>query len=116
MNELERLQKLMIAFRDERDWAQYHNLKDLAVALSLEAAEVLELFLWKQGDGVATVAQEKRQELQDELADTMAVLLLMAHEAGINLSEAFEAKLEKTKAKYPVEKAKGKSTKYTDLV
>ncbi|MBL4833597.1 MAG: nucleotide pyrophosphohydrolase [Pseudomonas sp.] len=116
MSELKLLTEKVLAFRDERDWKQFHNSKDLALSLVLEATEVLEIFQWKQGmadiDGVAT---ERKQDLADELADVFCYTLLMANDLGIDLGKALEAKIEKNNAKYPVDKAKGSDKKYTEL-
>lgn len=101
-------------FRDDRDWRQFHLPKDLAVGLSLEAAEVLEHFLWKNGDAVtAHLEGGGKAELRKELADVMIYLLFMAHDLGIDLEQAVLDKLEENARKYPVEKAKGRSEKYT---
>lgn len=116
MSEIKLLTEKVLAFRDERDWKQFHNSKDLALSLVLEATEVLEIFQWKQDkaaiDGVAT---ERKQDLADELADVFCYTLLMANHLGIDLSKALEAKIEKNDAKYPVDKAKGSDKKYTEL-
>jgi NTP pyrophosphatase (non-canonical NTP hydrolase) len=105
----------IVAFRDERDWKQFHNAKDLALSLSLEAAEVLELYQWKTGAAIEAVATERRQELADELADVLYYTLLMAHDQGIDLETALQEKLKRNAEKYPVDKAKGSSKKYTEL-
>ncbi|PKM04662.1 MAG: nucleotide pyrophosphohydrolase [Gammaproteobacteria bacterium HGW-Gammaproteobacteria-6] len=116
MSEIKLLTEQVLAFRDERDWKQFHNSKDLALSLVLEATEVLEIFQWKQDmadiDGVAT---ERKQDLADELADVFCYTLLMANDLGIDLGKALEAKIEKNNAKYPVDKAKGSDKKYTEL-
>jgi NTP pyrophosphatase (non-canonical NTP hydrolase) len=105
----------IVAFRDERDWKQFHNAKDLALSLSLEAAEVLELYQWKTGAAIDAVVTERRQELADELADVLYYTLLMAHDQGIDLETALLEKLKRNAEKYPVDKAKGSSKKYTEL-
>lgn len=105
----------IVAFRDERDWQQFHNPKDLALSLSLEAAEVLELYQWKTGAAIEAVATERRQDLADELADVLYYTLLMAHDQGIDLAAALTDKLRRNAEKYPVDKAKGSSKKYTEL-
>lgn len=97
------------AFRDERDWKQFHSLKNLAISLQLEAAEVLEIFQWRPE---AEVPDD--QVLKRELADVLYWVLLMAHDAGIDLASAFEEKMQENAAKYPVDKAKGSSAKYTE--
>ncbi|MFZ5723405.1 MAG: nucleotide pyrophosphohydrolase [Pseudomonadota bacterium] len=115
MSQLKALTERIVAFRDERDWQQFHNPKDLALSLSLEASEVLELFQWKNGDDIETAAREKHAELADELADVLYYTLLMAHDRRIDLEQALIAKLKRNAEKYPVDKAKGSSRKYTEL-
>jgi len=115
MSQLKSLTERIVAFRDERDWKQFHNPKDLALSLSLEAAEVLELYQWKTGDGIDAVARDRKGQLADELADVLYYTLLMAHDAGIDLEPALIDKLRRNAEKYPVEKAKGSSKKYTEL-
>ncbi|MCB9638491.1 MAG: nucleotide pyrophosphohydrolase [Myxococcales bacterium] len=109
MSDIEVLTKAILAFRDERDWAQYHTGKDLAMSLNVEAGELLELFLWKKGDDVDLPA------LKDELADVVYGALLLAAHYGLDVPEIVLEKLEKNKKKYPVEKAKGRSEKYSKL-
>ncbi len=101
-----------LSFLEERDWAQFSDLKNRAIDLSVEASEVLELFLWTKDN---TLQEGKEEDLADELADVYYALLLLAHDAKIDLNTALERKLEKSKIKYPIEKAKGNSKKYTDL-
>jgi len=103
------------AFRDERDWAQFHNPKDMAAALAIEAAELQEIFLWRTGEEITATAEKKKTEIEDEVADIAVYLLEFADNQGIDIEAAILAKLEKNAAKYPVEKAKGSSAKYTDL-
>lgn len=102
-------------FRDERDWMQFHNLKDLSAALAIEAAELQELFLWKTGPEIEAVAETKKERLAEEVADVAIFLLELADILDINLAQAIEQKLEKNAENYPVEKAKGQSNKYTEL-
>lgn len=109
MSDLEELIQKWIAFRDERDWAQFHNPKDLALGLSIEAAELNELFLWKKPEE-ADVAK-----VREELADVFGFALLMAHHYGFDIPEIIEEKMAKNAAKYPVEKSKGSNKKYTEL-
>lgn len=115
MSQLKAITEHVLAFRDERDWRQFHNPKDLALSLTLEAAEVLELYQWKTGDEIAAVSRDRHSDISDELADVFYYTLLMAHDEGIDLERALLDKLKKSAAKYPVEKAKGSSKKYTDL-
>jgi len=99
-------------FLEERDWAQFSDLKNRAINLSVEVSEVLELFLWTKDN---TLQKGKEEDLADELADVYYALLLLAHDAKIDLNAALKKKLEKSKIKYPIEKAKGNSKKYTEL-
>jgi dCTP diphosphatase len=109
------LQERIRAFRDERDWMQFHNHKDMAAALAIEASELQELFLWKNSGEVEEVAATRQERLREELADVAVYLLELADNLGINLSEAILSKLAKNALKYPVEKAKGSNAKYTEL-
>lgn len=101
--------KKIIEFRNERDWEQFHNSKDLAIALNIETSELLELFLWKGNEDV------KIDKLKEELADVFMYALLLAEKHQLNLEEIIETKLELNKKKYPVEKAKGTAKKYNEL-
>jgi NTP pyrophosphatase (non-canonical NTP hydrolase) len=103
-------------FNLERDWDQFHNAKDLAIDISLEAAELLEHFIYKNNDEVEELMQSaKREEIEDELADVLWGVVMFAEKYKIDLSEAFERKMEKTAKKYPIEKARGSNKKYTEL-
>ena len=115
MENIDKLTKKIIAFRDARDWKQFHNPKDLAVSLSIEASEVLEHFQWKSEKEIKAYVKNNKEEIGGELADVFNYLLIMAHDLGIDLVEAEEKKIEKNESKYPVEKAKGKHTKYNKL-
>lgn len=115
MSDLKDLTEKIIRFRDERDWLQFHNPKDMALSLCLEAAEVLEHFQWKNAAEVDAYAAQNREALADELADVSCYLFELAHNLGIDLGQAIEAKLAKNALKYPVEKAKGRITKYNKL-
>jgi NTP pyrophosphatase (non-canonical NTP hydrolase) len=112
---LPELAKLAIAFRDERDWKQFHNPKDMALSLVLESAELLELMQWKNGPELKEHLARNREKLAEELSDVLFWVLAMSHDHGIDLGEAFKQKLIENAKKYPVEKAKGVSTKYTEL-
>lgn len=109
---MQELTSKVIQFREERNWRQFHNAKDLAISLSLEASELLELFQWKENDKVVT---ENLEGVKDELADVLYYVLLMSHDLGIDIEEALESKLIKNERKYPIEKAYGSSKKYTEL-
>lgn len=102
-------------FRDERDWMQFHNPKDLAAALSIEASELLEQFLWKTPSECEQRIAEKREAIEDEVADIAVYLFEFADNLGIDLVDAMERKMAKNAAKYPVEKAKGSNAKYSEL-
>ncbi|MBI5276337.1 MAG: nucleotide pyrophosphohydrolase [Burkholderiales bacterium] len=115
MSELHALADEVIAFRDERDWKQFHNPKDVAISLLLEASELVELFQWKQGDEIAQVVAGDKARVAEELADVFYYTLLMSRDLGIDLAEALRSKLVSNAQKYPADKAKGKSSKYTEL-
>ena len=115
MTSLEDLQKKIIAFRDARDWKQFHTPKDLATGLMLEAGEVAEHFLWKDEAEIAEYLKTHKEEIADEMGDVLNYLLIMANDFGIDLADATSKKIDKTALKYPVEKAKGRHTKYTEL-
>lgn len=115
MSDLEKLQKKVIAFRDARDWKQFHNPKDLTLSLVLEVSELLEHFQWKNTDEFQKHLASSRQEVSDEIADIFNYLLLISYELEIDLADALRQKLAKNDAKYPVEKAKGNHKKYTEL-
>jgi dCTP diphosphatase len=114
VNTLAALTAEVLRFRDARDWSQFHNAKDVALSLALEAAEVLELFQWKT-DPESIAAAAKQPALAEELADVLYWTLLMAHDHKVDLSHALVEKLRQNDAKYPVEKAKGLAKKYTEL-
>ena len=115
MSEIEKITKKIKKFRDERDWMQFHNHKDVALSLVLEAAEVLEHFQWKKPGEVEAHGKACKDEIADELADVAMYLFELADNLSIDLPKAIEVKLAKNAQKYPVEKAKGKHTKYDKL-
>jgi NTP pyrophosphatase (non-canonical NTP hydrolase) len=115
MSEIEELQQKIVAFRDERDWKQFHNPKDLAISLLLEASELLEHFQWKSVEEMKQHVKDNKTEVSEELADVYYWVLLMAHDLGINLTEALNSKMKQNEEKYPISKAKGRHTKYTNL-
>ena len=102
----------LIKFRDERDWKQFHDSKNLALAISLEAAELNELFLWKKGDDVENI---KIDRLKEELADILSFSFLLADKHNLDVFEIILDKIKSNNEKYPVEKAKGTSKKYNEL-
>lgn len=115
MGDIQEIIKKIRKFRDDRDWMQFHNHKDMALSLVLEASEVLEHFQWKKPDEVEKHAREHKDEISEELADVAMYLFELADNLGIDLMEAMNRKLEKNERKYPVDKAKGSAQKYTKL-
>jgi NTP pyrophosphatase (non-canonical NTP hydrolase) len=112
---VEYLTQKIIDFRDKRDWKKFHNPKDMAISLSLEAAEVLEHFQWKSKEEIEEYIKLSKEHIGEELADVLYWVLLTSHDLNINILEALERKMEKNEKHYPVEKSKGKSTKYDKL-
>ncbi len=115
MSDIKELTKKIIAFRDARDWKQFHKPKDLALSLMLEAAEVGEHFQWKNEKEVAEYVKKHKNDIGEELADTLYWVLLIAHDLNIDLVKIFSGKMKKNEKKYPIAKAKGKHNKYTEL-
>jgi NTP pyrophosphatase (non-canonical NTP hydrolase) len=105
----------ILAFRDARDWKQFHNPKDMAISLSLEASEVLEHFQWKSKEEIDEYIKTHKEHIGEELADVLYWVLLMSHDLGIDILDASNKKLEKNAQKYPIEKAKGRHCKYNQL-
>ena len=103
----------VLRFRDDRDWRQFHTPKDLAISLSLEAAELLEVFQWS---GTDLECRDKLDRIREELADVLSYCVLMADVCGLDLDEILNAKVDQNAAKYPVEKARGSAAKYTELI
>jgi dCTP diphosphatase len=115
MGEIKEITEKIKKFRDERDWMQFHDPKNMAVSIILEASELLEHFQWKTTEEVEKYAKQNHAEIKDEIADIALYLFELADNLDINLLNAMKNKLEKNKKKYPVEKAKGKHTKYNKL-
>ncbi|HUZ92941.1 MAG TPA: nucleotide pyrophosphohydrolase [Candidatus Paceibacterota bacterium] len=115
MGQIDKAIQRILAFRDARDWKQFHNNKDMALSLVLEAAEVLEHFQWKTGKELEDYAKSHKNEISEELADVLYWILLMAHDNQIDIMAALDKKMAQNEAKYPVEKAKGKHMKYNEL-
>ena len=116
MSEIQQLQQQIRAFRDQRDWMQFHSPRNLAVSISLEASELLEHFQWITDEKSSKqVAEERRTQIATEIADVAIYLLELSDNLGIDLKQAIEAKLQSNAEKYPVEKARGSSLKYTEL-
>jgi NTP pyrophosphatase (non-canonical NTP hydrolase) len=103
------------AFRDARDWRQFHDPKDLMVSLCLEAAELLEHAQWRNGDALKAYLAEHREEIGQELADILYWTLLLSDDLGIDLEDAFQRKMDINEQRYPVDKARGSATKYDKL-
>ncbi len=102
----------VLKFRDDRNWKQFHNPKDLAISISLEAAELLEIFQWSGED---VYCGDKMEQIGEELADVLNYSILMADACGLDLDEIIRDKVKKNNEKYPVEKAYGSKEKYTEL-
>lgn len=115
MADLNDLQQLVVRFRDERAWKQFHNPKDEAISLVLEAAEFLEHFQWKNEDEIRAHLETRSKEVSDELADVLYWVLLIANDLQIPLDDALASKMMQNQSKYPIEKAHGNHTKYTEL-
>lgn len=109
MTDIEEIINKLVEFRNERDWEQFHNSKDLAVAISVEANELLELFLWKNSE------EADKQKLKEELADVFAFAFLLAQKNGLDVKEIVLEKIKSNAEKYPVDKAKGTAKKYNEL-
>lgn len=109
MTDINKITEELRKFRDERDWAQFHNPKDLAIALSIEAGELLELFLWKSAE------KADPDKVKEELADVFAYAFMLADKYGLDVVQIMQDKLAKNKLKYPVAKAKGSAKKYNEL-
>lgn len=103
---------LVLKFRDERNWKQFHNPKDLAISISLEAAELLEVFQWSAED---TACVHKKEKMEEELADVLTYCILMADACGLNVDEIIRKKIICNSEKYPVDKAYGNKSKYNEL-
>ena len=114
--DIEELEKKVIEFRDARDWAQYHNPKDLAISLMLEAAELLEIFQWKNAEEVEAIKSkpESTRKVKEEIGDILIYALNMCHAFGFDPSEVVLEKLAINEKKYSVEKSKGSAKKYTE--
>jgi dCTP diphosphatase len=105
----------IIAFRDARDWMQFHGPKELAVAIAAEAGELMQPFVWKSAGQAEQIVQEKREHLAQEMADVAILLFEFAHNADISLEKAILDKLVRNEVRYPVAKARGSNAKYNEL-
>ena len=109
------LTREICAFRDARDWAQFHNPKEMAVAITAEAGELLQHFVWQNAEQSLARVAERRDELASEMADVAILLFEMANDCGIDLAAAMRQKLARNEERYPVEKARGSNRKYNEL-
>jgi NTP pyrophosphatase (non-canonical NTP hydrolase) len=109
MKETEEITQALLKFRNEREWEQFHNPKDLALAISIESAELLELFLWKHAD------EANADKVKEELADIFSFAFLLADKYGFNVKDIVLEKVKTNAEKYPVDKAKGTAKKYNEL-
>lgn len=115
MLDIKNLTKKIIDFREARNWKQFHNPKDVAISLSLEAGEVLEHFQWQSQEEIKKYVISHKEDIGEELADVLYWVLLMSHDLGIDVLEALEQKMTKNEEKYPVEKSNNRHTKYNKL-
>jgi NTP pyrophosphatase (non-canonical NTP hydrolase) len=115
MSDIQNLTDRVVAFRNARDWKQFHKPKDMALSLALEAAEVLEVFQWKSEAEIDAQLPMLKERLGEELSDVLYWVLLLAADAGLDIRAAFEEKMQKNESKYPEGLSKGSSKKYTDL-
>jgi len=109
MSDIKTITEALIQFRNEREWEQFHNPKDLALAINVEAGELLELFLWKDAE------EANKEKIKEELADVFAYAFLLADKYQLDVKEIVLDKINKNAQKYPVEKAKGSAKKYNEL-
>jgi NTP pyrophosphatase (non-canonical NTP hydrolase) len=109
MKESEEIINALLKFRNERDWEQFHNPKDLAIALNIEAGELLEAFIWKDAE------EANPNKIKEELADVFAYAFLMADKYGLDVKEIILEKIKQNSEKYPIEKSKGSAKKYNEL-
>ncbi len=115
MNTLDELTRRIVAFRDERDWKQFHSPRSLAASICIEAAELLECFQWSSDETIAADVEKRRGQIEEEIADVLIYTLLLAHDLGVDPTEAVQHKLAKNDARYPAGKARGSRAKYTEL-
>jgi dCTP diphosphatase len=115
MSDIKNIIEKIKKFRDERDWMQFHDPKNMAVSITLEAAELLEHFQWKTKEEVENYIKENKNEIAEEIADVLIYLFELADNLGLDVIEIMNRKIDKNINKYPAEKAKGKHTKYNKL-
>ncbi len=109
MSDIKEITEALIQFRDDRDWGQFHNAKDLSIALSIESGELMEEFLWK------THEEGNIEKIKEELADVFSYAFLLANRCNLDVKDIVLEKIKKNNEKYPVEKSKGTAKKYTEL-
>ncbi len=114
MSDIKRLKKKVVDFCEARDWAQFHNPKDVSLSLMLEAAEVIEHFQWKNKEEIEEHLKNNKDKIAEEVADVFYWILLMCHYWDIDLANSFLKKMEQNESKYPIAKAKGSHKKYTE--
>ncbi|WP_084709190.1 nucleotide pyrophosphohydrolase [Rubrobacter aplysinae] len=105
----------LLEFREARDWEQFHTVRNVASALSVEAAELLEYFVWSSDQQVPRVVEEHHAAITSEIADIAILLTYLTHDLSIDIQEAVSKKITVNEQKYPLEKSRGSNKKYTDL-
>ncbi|MGL1900714.1 MAG: nucleotide pyrophosphohydrolase [Fibrobacterales bacterium] len=105
----------ILKFRNDRDWEQFHTIKDQCLGLGIEVAELQELFLWKNKEELSDTIENKAEAISDELADIFVYLAYISNDLGIDLNDAVKRKMDKNSKKYPVDKARGSNKKYNEL-
>ena len=105
----------LLAFRRERDWEQFHTVRNLSSALCVEAAELLDIFRWAHDSEITTIVEEQRSEIENEVADVAILLSYLCHDLNISIEDVVRKKLQINRGKYPVRSSKGASTKYNRL-
>jgi len=109
------LLEALIAFRQERDWEQFHTVRNLSSALCVETAELLDLFRWARDSEITSIVEEQRSEIENEVADVAILLSYLCHDLNISIEDVVGKKLEINREKYPVKSSKGTSTKYNRI-
>lgn len=109
------LKDLIERFSQDREWAQFHDIKNLSMALSVESSELMEYFLWARGDGIDEQMSKYRPKIEEELVDIFWILMCICNRYNVDLSAAFELKMKQNAEKYPIEKARGNSKKYSEF-
>ena len=113
--QLEEISKKVIKFRDDRNWKKFHNPKNLAISISIEANELLEHFQWKDLKESKKYAENNKDKISSEIADIIIYLLYLCHDLNIDLADSIDKKMKENNSKYPISKSKGKSLKYNQL-